>query len=63
MFKTCTFVKKVGQKTTHDCLVADDQNILLSLKLHYDGLQTVHQVFIWLQNTILVLSNTAQYDF
>lgn len=35
---TCTFIQKVSQQAAHDSLVADDQDIFLSLKLHNDWL-------------------------
>lgn len=47
--KTCVLVQKISQKTSHDSLMADDQNIPLSLQLHNDWLQALNQILIRLQ--------------
>ncbi len=43
---TSTLVQEVGQQTSHDGLVTDDQDVLLPLQLHDDRLQTLHEVFV-----------------
>lgn len=44
--KTCILVQKISQKTSHDGLMADDQNVSLSLQLHYHWLQALDQILI-----------------
>lgn len=43
---TGTLVQEVGEQTSHDSLVTDDQHVLLPLQLHDDGLQTLDEVLV-----------------
>lgn len=43
---TCTLVQEVGQEAAHDSLVGDDEDIALTLQLHDDRLQPLHQVLV-----------------
>lgn len=47
---TCTFIQEVGQQAAHDGLVADNQDVLLSLQLHDDRLHPLDQVLVRLQS-------------
>lgn len=47
---TCTFIQEVGQQAAHDCLVADNQDVLLPLQLHDDWLHPLDQVLVGLQS-------------
>ena len=49
---TCRLVKEVGQEAAHHRLVADDQNILLTLQLHDDRLQSLDKVLVGLQRQV-----------
>lgn len=49
---TCGFIQEVCQQAAHDSLVTDNQDVLLSLQLHDDRLQTLHQVFIGLRGQV-----------
>lgn len=48
---TGALVQEVGQQTSHDGLMTDDEDILLPLQLHDDRLQTVDQVLVRLKST------------
>lgn len=43
---TCALIQEVGQEAAHDSLVGDDEDVALTLQLHDDGLQPLHQVLI-----------------
>lgn len=43
---TCTLIQEVGQEAAHDSLVGDDEDVALTLQLHDDRLQPLHQVLI-----------------
>lgn len=43
---TCTLIQEVGQEAAHDSLVGDDEDVALTLQLHDDGLQPLHQVLV-----------------
>lgn len=67
---TCTLIQEVGQQAAHDSLVADNQDVLLSLQLHDDRLHPLDQVLVGLEsggcgclllvNLIVVISNTSE---
>ncbi len=46
---TSTLVQEVGEEAAHDGLVADDHHVALSLQLHDNWLQPLHQILIGLQ--------------
>lgn len=46
---TCTLVQEVSKETAHDSLVTDHKDILLSLQLHDDWLQALHQILVGLK--------------
>ena len=39
-------IQEISQQTSHDCLVTDDEDVLLPLQLHDDWLETRDQVLI-----------------
>lgn len=43
---TCTLIQEVGQEAAHDSLVGDDEDVALTLQLHDDRLQPLHQVLV-----------------
>ena len=45
---TSALVQEVGQETAHDGLVADDKDVALSLQLHDNRLQPLHQILVGL---------------
>ena len=49
---TCVIVEEVSQQTSWDCLMTYNKNVLLSLELHNDGLQTTDNVHVWLDTTV-----------
>ena len=46
---TGALVQEVGEQTSHNRLVTDDQDVLLPLQLHDDGLQALDQVLVRLR--------------
>ena len=49
---TCVIVEEVSKQTSWDCLMTYNKNVLLSLKLHNDGLQTTDNVHVRLDTTV-----------
>lgn len=45
---TCTLIQEVGQQAAQDSLMADDQHVLLPLKLHDHWLKALDQVLVGL---------------
>lgn len=43
---TCSFIQEVGQEAAHDSLVGDDEDVALTLQLHDDRLESLHQVLV-----------------
>lgn len=43
---TCALIQEVGQQAAHDSLVGDDEDVALTLQLHDDRLQPLHQVLV-----------------
>lgn len=47
--ETCALIQEIGKQAPHDSLVADDQNVALSLQLHDNRLKPLNQVLIGLE--------------
>ena len=52
---TSAVVEKVGQKTSKNGLMPNDEHILLPLQFHNDRLQAGHKVFIRFSSRVAIL--------